>query len=71
MRDKDASGPTGERGGHALDPTCTSGLSPPHDPQTEAEVSRLVQEFANLVAELLAEGKLQAANDDTETPKSK
>jgi hypothetical protein len=34
-------------------------------------VSRLVQEFANLVAELLAEGKLQAANDDTEIPESK
>jgi hypothetical protein len=71
MRDTDVSGPTSERGGHALDPICTSGLSPPQASEADAEVSRLVQEFANLVAEMFAEGKLQAANDNTETPEPK
>jgi hypothetical protein len=55
MRDKDAFGPTNNRGGHTLDPTCTSGLSPPLA-EVDVEVSRLVQEFANLVAELFIEG---------------
>lgn len=54
--------PTSERGGHALEPTCTSGTSPPGD--AEAEIDRLIEELANMTAELFIAGKLDSAIDN-------
>ena len=53
--------PTSDRGGHALEPTCTSGTSPPND--AESQISRLIEELANMTAELFIEGKLDPATD--------
>lgn len=54
--------PTSDRVGHALEPTCTSGTSPPDD--AESEISRLIEELANMTAELFIEGKLDPATDN-------
>ncbi|MGQ0504593.1 MAG: hypothetical protein ACT4TC_04680 [Myxococcaceae bacterium] len=63
MHDDDMpSGPTSDRGGHSLEPTCTSGTSPPDD--AEAEIGRLIEELANMTAELFIEGKLDPAIDN-------
>ncbi len=63
MDDHDLRGsPTSDRGGHALEPTCTSGTSPPDD--AESEISRLIEELANMTAELFIEGKLNPARDN-------
>lgn len=56
--------PISDRGGHALDATCTSESSPPNG-DLESEIDRLIDELASLTAELLIEGKL-----NTEKPKA-
>lgn len=64
MHDDDMpSGPTSDRGGHALEPTCTSGTSPPDE--AEGEIDRLIAELASMTAEFFIAGKLDSATDKT------
>ncbi len=58
MCDDDSRHPTSDRGGHALDANCTSGLSPPSTDDIEDEMTALITELAALTAELFINGKL-------------